>query len=189
MRGFTLLELLVTVGVSSLVGFLLVLILIQNNRLFTSQSNKITHGLKLIDAQKIISNDIKGSSGVVSSYPSPSPNYFSSNSSLVLAVPAVDSSGNTITSVYDYFIFSKDPSYNNVLRKLVFKDPLSTRNNESMVLLTNLDKINFTYLDKSGNSVSPTTASKINFYINVKSTSGLINQVSSSSGEAILRNL
>lgn len=186
--GFTLVELMVGLLLSSLIGVLLISLWVQNNGIFIHQTANVGQGISLNQSGSYISDAIKSASSVASSYPLVSPTYFSNSSSLVLAVPSVDSSGDSILNVYDYEIFVKDSANPLILRKIVFSDPSSSRKAQNMVLTTNLSDLSFSYLDKSGNIVSPTAAQKVKFIItqNEKIAYGQVqNNVT---GEANLRN-
>lgn len=188
-NGFTLVEILLVVVTSSIVGTLLIQTLIQNNGVFYQQSGRVSEGLSLNNATSIITKDIRSSQGVALGYPQPSPyQYVSSDNTLVLSVPSIDSSGNVISQTYDYIIIFADSINPNVLRKKVYPALGSIRGQENRVLLSNLSQVKFSYFDANGQPVSPQATQKINFILNASTQIGEESQVSSSSSEVNLRN-
>lgn len=187
-RGFSLLEVLIGVTVSGLAGILIMALLVGNNGLFFQQSAKVSQGLTVNDAASQVNELIKSSSFVASTNLIGSPLYSTSSDTLVLALPAFDSSGNLLNNVYDYGIVTRDSQNLNILRKIIFTNSQSVRKSENRVLATKLAKVTFIYFDDSGNVVSPTAASRVNFIINLDEKAGYSNQQSSASGQINLRN-
>lgn len=188
-RGFTLVEVLITVTIVSIAGLLLAQLLIQNNGLFYQQTTKVSHGLDLNSTKLILLNDLKSAHGVIPEYPLISPIYTSSTTTLILKVSATDSSGNILDGTFDYIVYSADSSNSKVLRKRYFPDPASSKPSQNQVLLTQLSFLQFIYLDQNGAIVSPASASRVNFTLNVNTQVGLTQQEASSSGDITLRNI
>lgn len=188
MKGFTLVEILIVITITGVIGFLLTQLLIQNNSVYFAEDAKVSQGLSLNTISNKLQTDIKQASGIASGYPVSLPTYLSSLDTLVLQLPAIDSSGNPIDNVFDYVVYAKDPVRGYILKRMVYKDDISTRIEANQVLTTSLSLINFYYYDQNNEVVSPTFASKINFVINVSSKTGLSQQQSSSSGQVNLRN-
>lgn len=188
--GFTLIEALIGVTISSIVGVLLISLLTQNNGLLTQQSAKVSQGTSLNDTETQISELIKSSSSVISSYPVISPQYMTGLTTLVLAIPALDSSGAAVDNVSDYVVITKDPSNSKLLRKMIFPDTNlpSTRKSQNQVLLTRLSLLEFTYLDNANQIVSPTSATKIKYVINQQENTGNGEIVTSANAQINLRN-
>ena len=187
--GFTLLEVLIAMLVSSIAGVLLIQAFVQNNNVFYQQSARVTEGLNLNNTSSQVTQDIKSASGVAANYPLTTPyQYTTSASTLILKIPSIDSVGNIIDQTFDYIVFATDSAKPNYLRRKVFVTSPSTRGTSDRVLINNLSKIVFYYYDINGNTTSPPLAAKINFTINDLSQVGLKLQTSSSSGEVILRN-
>lgn len=187
MKGFTLIEVLVAAATAAVAGILLITVLVQNNGLVYDQSAKVSQTLSLNDAASNINDLIKNASAIVATNLVGSPTYTTSNTTLVLALPSLDSSGNIISDTFDYAVIARDPS-SQVLRKIIFKAPSSIRRVENIVLANKLDSVTFSFLDDNGNSVSPTAASKINYTINLKQKIGVGSEQSSASGQINLRN-
>lgn len=187
MRGFTLIEVLVAAATASVAGILLITVLVQNNGLVYDQSAKVSQSLNLNDAASNINDLVKNASAIAATNLIGSPTYTTNSSTLVLSLPSLDASGNIISDTFDYAVITKDTNPQ-VLKKIVFKSPSSTRRVENIVLAGKLDSVVFSYLDDNGNTVSPTAATKVNYTINLKQKIGVGNEQSSASGEINLRN-
>lgn len=187
-RGFTLLEVLIVVGVAATASAILIAILVQNNRYFYKQTTSISGGLSLNDSLMAIKGLISNSSGIISGYPINGPTYLSGESTLALALPAYNSSGDAISDIYDYAVVVADPQKENVLKLKIFPDVMSSRKAEDKVLTSRLLAVRFFYLDASGVEVSPSQAVKVNFIINLAETVGSNVYESSASSQASLKN-
>ena len=188
MKGFSLVEVLIVGLISVLIGGILMSLFVQNNSYLQSETSITSQGLSLNDTLAEIRGSIKDASAVSASYTNGSKVYSSSLYTLVLSLPARDSAGNVIDNTFDYVVITTDESKQNVLRKMVYPDQLSSRKGENMVLNTNLKVIYFNYLDKSGNLVVPTLANSINITLNVKDPYNKKAQESSASTKINLKN-
>lgn len=187
-RGVTLIEALIGLSISVVAGLLLISIFIQNNGVTYNQSLKTSQGLGINNAYSKISAVIRSASSIVTSYTLSNPTYTTSASVLVMKLPAINSQGSAIDSVYDYIVITPDAQNSQILRELVFPDPSSSRAQSNQILTNNLKSITFSYLDTNKNPVPPTSAVLINFVINLTGTQGLDTQQSSASGQINLRN-
>lgn len=186
--GFTLLELLIAISVSIVAGSILVSLMTAGNGLFYQQGSKINQGLSLNDSVNEISNLIKISSSIASSYPASSPQYSTDSNTLILSIPSIDSTGKVINNTYDFAVIARDATKNNILRLQVFPNPLSSHKSQNQVLSTTLSSVTFLYYDNNDQPVSPTSAAKINFTVNLTEKAGYGNQSSSASGQVNLKN-
>lgn len=186
--GFTLVEVLVVVAISAMVGVFLVAMLIQNIQVVSQQTIKTEQGVSLNDALSHINNEVKSAASIKATYPETSPLYTTGSQTLILAMPAVDSNNNVIENVYDYAVITVDASSPKILRKRIFPNPQSSRKSEDRVLLNRVSFVQFTYLNVLGEPVIPTLAAKVNFVLNVAETSAGKEKISSSSGQLNLRN-
>lgn len=185
--GFTLLEIILTAALALIVGTFLIVILVNNSGFFYKQNAIISEGLDLNDAIREIDNSARQATAVTAGYPESNPLYTSDSQTLVLKLPAL-SQGGIIEGVYDYIVISKDPRQGKILRKQIFPDSQSTRQASDLILTTLLKEIEFKYLDKSGNQVSPTQATSIETNIAVTAQTGLIGSTRSSTVVTSLRN-
>ena len=187
--GLTLVEVLVAMGVASIVGALLLVIMVNSAGLFYKESSKVEQGLSLNDALLNIKQALRGASNVASTYPpTGSPTYTSSATQLVLKVPSIDSSGNIVSGVFDYFIFFQDGG------KLRFKtfpdDGQSARKGQDQIFTTNLDSLIFEYFDGQipPQQVQPNLAVKIKITLSLKQKAGAGIETNVATAEANLRN-
>jgi type II secretory pathway pseudopilin PulG len=187
-QGISLFELLIVITLSSLIGAALISFLVKNSGLFYQQNAQINQEISQNNTLDQLRSAILSAAYIASGYPVASPEYTTGTNVLVLAVPSIDASGLVISNTYDYIVFTKDPQKPTILRKFIFPDTLSKRKSENRVLTTRLSNIFFYYFDKSGNVVSPTTASQIKLVMNQLEKAGLADQQSSESAQVNLRN-
>ncbi len=170
MKGLTLVEVLVAMGIATIVGMLLVVIIVNSAGLFTDQSSKISVGVNTNDSFSQIRSSVKQASAVSDQ---------SNALQLDLKVSSLDSGGGMIENTYDDFIFVVNQ------KKLHFQtipNLLSSRINADRILANDVDNIHFQYFN-SGNppvEVSPANASKVMI------TLGMKNNIATA--EASLRN-
>lgn len=181
MKGFTLVELIISVAVAALIGGLLMAIFVNNTGVFYRESSKVSEGLGLNDSLVSIRSSIKQAQAVASSYTS----YSSSASELVLKIPSIDSSGNILGSVYDYIVYTVRQSR---LYLKAFPDAASSRKSLDQILTNNIDSIVFNYFDSLGNATTPPSAVKVRVSITLSQKSGAQNETSVATSEASLRN-
>ena len=187
-KGFTLIEVLVVLGIITVVGTLLLVIIVNSTGLFLKQSSKIEQGRGLNDVLSSIRNNIKAAQSIASSYPEgPSPEYSSGANQLVLKLASIDSLGNIIPGEFDYFVFFQDQIK---VRFKIFPNGLSSRVLLDQILLTNADSLEFSYYDLANppQEVAPTSASKIKITLSLKQKSGQEYEQSIATSEANLRN-
>ena len=187
-KGFTLIEVLVVLGIITVVGTLLLVIIVNSTGLFLKQSSKIEQGRGLNDVLSSIRNNIKAAQSIASSYPEgPSPEYSSGANQLVLKLASIDSLGNIIPGEFDYFVFFQDQIK---VRFKIFPNGLSSRVLLDQILLTNADSLEFSYYDLANppQEVAPTSASKIKITLSLKQKSGQDYEQSIATSEANLRN-
>jgi|SRR3989344_9701635 len=139
MRGLTLIEVLVAMGIATVAGVLLVVIIINSAGLSTNQSSKVQAGLNSNDALSKVRSSIKVASSVDAG---------SGATQLVLKVSSIDSSNNIIANTYDLFVFSVDQK---ILRFKIFPNAQSLRVAQDQIFSTEVDNLEFKYF----NSVTP----------------------------------
>ncbi len=187
MKGLTLLELVITMGLVSVVGLLLVVIIVNSTGVFYKESSKLSQGLNINDALSSIRSDIKQSAGVAASYVDGSTTYTSGTTQLVLKRSSVDSSNNLISNTYDYFVYFLDQKK---LRLKTFPDPSSTRKQQDKIFSTLVDFLLFQYFDLNNppTEVTPEIAGKVRITITLKEKSGAGYETKTATSEATLRN-
>ena len=186
-KGLTLVELLITMGISIIIGGLLTVIILNSAGLYYKESSKLTEGLNINDTLTKVRETIKESSSIATSYTQGSTTYTSGTTQLVLKVPSLDSSNNIISNTFDYFVFFLDT---NKLRFKTFPDALSARKSQDQIFTTLLDSLSFKYLDNLNppNEVTPNSAKKVLITIALKQKSGAKIETIIATSEAYLRN-
>lgn len=187
MKGLTLIEVLITLGISLVVGALLVVIIVNTAGISYKQSSKLSEGLNINDALFQVRSNIKNSGGVVASYTDGTTAYTSSAEQLVLKIASIDSSNNFISNTFDYFVFFKD---SNKLRFKTFPNALSKRKPQDQILTTLVDSLNFKYLNAENPpaEVTPATAKKVRITLTLKQIAGAAFETQTATSEANLRN-
>ncbi len=158
MRGLTLIEILVAMGIASIAGVLLLVIIVNCAGLFSDQSSKVSVGVSVNDASSKIRTSINQASAISDQ---------SSVNKLVLKVLSLDSVGNIIENTYDNFIFIVDQKY---LHFKIVSNSLSSRKNVDSILAGNVENLNFKYFNSVNPPVEvvPESASKIRITLKVK---------------------
>ena len=163
-RGFTLVELIISISIAVLVSGLLIAILVNNTGLFYKQSSKISEGIGANNGLVNIKSSIKESQSVADSFSFSGTTYSSSSTQLVLKLPSIDSSKDIISNTFDYFVYYQN---NDKLIWRVFPDPLSLRVSVNQILTENVQSLLFEYFNSAGNPITPTSAVKVRVRINL----------------------
>lgn len=179
MRGLTLIEVLVAMGIAVVAGVLLLVIIVNSSGLFTRQSSEVSTGLNINDTLLQLRSTIKQATAVASSYTSGSTTYTSGAGQIVLKVASIDSSNNIIEGSYDFFVFLLDGK---TLRFKVFPDPASSRKTADQIFSTTVDNLIFKYFNSATPplEVTPANAAKVRIT--------LVFQTNIATSEANLRN-
>lgn len=174
-------------GIATVAGVLLLVIIVNSAGLFTEQSSKVQEGLNINDALSALRGDIKQASSVAVSYTEGSTTYSSSASQLVLKVSSVDSSGNIIDNVFDYFVLYLDQG---AIHLKIFPDATSSRKAADSILSTIVDSLRFQYLNSANPpvEVAPASAAKIRVTLTLNKRIGTNFEISTATTEANLRN-
>lgn len=181
--GLTLIEILVAMSISVVVGGLLLVIMTNSSGLFFKQSSKISQGVKTNDALVALRQNIKQANSISPGFSV----YTSGQEQLVLEVSSINSSGNIIPDTNDYYVFFKD---NNYLRFKIYPNELSQRKSMNQVLATFVDKILFEYFNNANPpvSVAPNVATKIKITLVLEQKTLTDSEQSIATSEANLRN-
>jgi prepilin-type N-terminal cleavage/methylation domain-containing protein len=186
LKGFTLVEILIGVAAAGVIGSILVAFLTQNSRIYTHQNTKVNQGMELNTAFAEIEETIKSGGSVVSQYPATGQaTHTTGLNTLVISVPSINAQGAVLQNSYDYVVLYPDAK---ILRKKVFPDAASSREQVDTVLSTKLSKLEFKYYDSAGQIISPVQSAKIGFIINVSDSIATETESSSASGQVNLRN-
>lgn len=154
-RGFTLVETFIVIGISvmALVG-LVNLFLTFNSTYGYQQAFTATAG-SAGNSMNSLETYISQADQVLASHTFIGTVYSSSATTLVLELPAIDSSGNIIAGINDYVVFY--PSSTNFYR-LVQAGAGSVRHSGLTLLSTTLNSVSFTYDNSDFTQVTNVTA-------------------------------
>ncbi len=188
-RGLTLVEMLIAMGIASIVGSLLLVIIVNSAGLFYKESSKVGQGIGVNDSLSEIRGSIKEAKGIEASYPAgSSPIYTTGSTQLILSISSIDINNNLISGVYDFYVYFLDGD------KLKFKSfpdtNQSSRKAANQILSLNVDDLLFQYLNSQNppQEVSPLSASKIRITLKLKQKSGGGYETNVATSEANLRN-
>lgn len=166
-KGLTLIEVLVAMGIAAVAGVLLVVIIVNSAGLFQEQSSKVEEGLNINDALSVVRSSIKQASAMAVSYTAGSTTYTTNAGVLVLKVSSVDTSGNIIVNSFDYFVLYLDQG---AIHLKIFPDAVSSRKPADRILSTSIDSLKFQYLNSANPPVEvvPVSASKVRVALTLK---------------------
>jgi hypothetical protein len=187
-KGLTLVEILLLSGVGLIIGIFLVRIFVSQSGVFYSQTAQVSEGINLNNIVSEVESSIKQAAQVAVSYPEVSPLYTSGQTTLILKLPAYNSSG-PISNVYDFIVVTKDQTNPKILQLKVFPDYQSERSNQNKILTTILDSVNFEYLNNNNEIVTPPSATKVKMVLSLLSKTGSLGEGRSSMIITSLRNL
>lgn len=179
MKGLTLIEVLVAMGITTIAGVLLVAIIVNSAGLFSNQSSKVQEGLNINDLLAAIRGSIKQANAVADHFTSGQTTYTTGNTQLVLQVSSVDSSNNIIANTYDYYVYYLDQKY---LHFKIFPDVSSSRKAGDQILANSIDSLKLQYFNSANPPVeiSPISATRVRMSVTLKTTTA--------TSEANLRN-
>jgi len=157
-KGFTLIELIVTVSIGLVIIGVLSSIFIGSWRAYIAQEVYVQLQRQNRVAVDEISIAIKSAATIVESHSYGGNTYQSTASSLVLRTPSVDEDGNVLTG-NDYLIFRLNPSTPTTLERIVIADSNSNRANLPSPLALNekTSSLTFTYYDSNNATISIAT--------------------------------
>lgn len=186
-KGLTLIEVLLAMGITAVIGILLFVIMVNSASLFTRQSSNVEEGLNINDTLANIRSNIKQASAVVPNYVNGSFGYTTGVDKLVLKVASVDSSGNLINNVFDYFVFYLDQK---IIHLRVFPDPLSSRVASDRIFSSSVENLKFQYFNSATPpaEVLPIDATKVRVTLVLRQKVGVGFESATATSEANLRN-
>jgi prepilin-type N-terminal cleavage/methylation domain-containing protein len=184
-NGFSLAEVILVLAISTIVGVLLLSILVNSTGVFYTETSKVDLGVSANDSLVKMRGYIKEAVAVATSNPIGSPTFTTGTNTLVLKIPALDSSGNIISKTYDYVAFYKsgDKFYIKT-----FLDASSHRMNEDMFLTSAVNNLVFDYYDSAGVVITPVGAVKVKATIVLAKKAGAGTETNIATSEANLRN-
>ncbi|MEM3063153.1 MAG: hypothetical protein QW303_06400 [Nitrososphaerota archaeon] len=144
-KALTIIELLIAVSLFALI--LTIISTISYNSIVNYKKQQLD--IKISIDNKSTLDDIitttRQSRGIANNIIINGKNFVTSQNTIILLLPGIDSNGKFIPGITDYAIFYQDPVESNLLIKLVSATPPSVRGSFSQIKTTNLSSINFGY--------------------------------------------
>ncbi len=163
-QGFTIVEVVVVIGIFALLMVVILNLLVWNQRLFglhqsetqtTGSARSVMNSLERYVAQTSQIQTSRTISGVT---------YTTDADTLVLQIPAYDSSGTLITSTYDYAVYNLSGT---ALTHILETAGSSDRNNRTVQLSDTVKTLSFTY-----NNADVTQASTVTIDLQTETEAG-----------------
>lgn len=187
-RGLTLVEVVVSLGIASVAGILLMVIILNSTNVSLDQSLKVEQGVDINNALSQMKLLIKQSGGVIAYYPDAmSPTYTTSATQLILNIPSLDPVGQLIQNKFDVFVFYKSGSQ---LKMKSFPDVQSSRKSADQMLSNKIESVDFKYFDSANppQEISPASSTRVKITLTLKQQKGLGFETSTATAEANIRN-
>lgn len=153
-RAFSLIEVLLAIGIATLIMLALVGMLLGYVNSFNTQQTKVDVALSASRLVSAVETAVLQASDVLASHTFGGQVYSSSSTALVLELPSIDASGNTLSGKSDYIAFVVTGT---TVSRIVSADASSVRISDTRVLTTALETISFTYYG----SVNPADATSV----------------------------
>ena len=181
-KGFTLIEMLVVIGLVGLLSVFAAGIFISNNRFYQNQSGEI----EAISGTRAIADHINeyGRLGdsIVASRTYNSTLYTTGATTVIFRIPSVDASNAIIASTYDYGYVTRDPSNTSRLVLMLELGAGSARKARNIQLTDKLSTVSFTY-----DNATPSQAGNVTYQI-IINTGGKYPGIEDVRGGVTLRN-
>lgn len=154
-RGFTLIETIITIGISVLALIALASLVLTFNSMYGYQQAFMTAAGSAGSAMNALEAAVLPSNQVLASHSFSGTTYSSSATVLVLELPAMNGSGNIVAGVKDYIAFYATGA---ALYRRTLAGAGSVRVSGTKQLSTTLNSISFTYNDPDFTKVTSVTA-------------------------------
>ncbi|MDO8513718.1 MAG: prepilin-type N-terminal cleavage/methylation domain-containing protein [bacterium] len=144
--GFTLVEILIVIALTSILMGVMFTIYQNNNRSYiivTAKSDLYRANLRTLDK---IRGDIKKSSQLLANYDT----YSTSTNSIILQMPRLDVSQAPIVNTYNYVVYRLNPSNSRNLERIEIIDSVTT----TQTLNQKVSSISFTPKDNLSNNIT-----------------------------------
>ncbi len=140
-KGFTLIEVVIVIGIFSLLMIALLDLFDWHNKIFLLERADTEATGSARTAMNNMTENISQASSVVTSHTFGSTTYTTGTNTLVLQIPSYNSSGNIITGTYDYVAYYKS---GNALYQILEAGSGSARKANTKQLATNAATLTFT---------------------------------------------
>jgi hypothetical protein len=163
LKGFSIAELLIIVGLFSIIIVILISVFLSQTQYFNNEQIKLLLSGYFDVAFGVMKNLIIASDSVLTSYNILGNVYTSDSQTLVLKLPSIDNDKKTIVGQYDYAAIFKS---GNDLKILLSPSSQSSRKEENRSIAQNVASVNFDY-----QGVAPNLAKTILFSMTLSKTS------------------
>jgi hypothetical protein len=143
-RGFTFMELIITIGIMMAMFVALINFFVSSNSTFVYQKTFIDTASGASASMNAISQAVRPADQILVSHDFSTGTYQSATSTLVLELPSVNSSGSIVPGKYDYIVFYTTGT--NMYRRIE-ADAASTRRTGTKLLTSTIHSLTFTYSD------------------------------------------
>lgn len=154
-RGFTLLEIVVIIAISSV----MLIVLVDLYRAHSSLYNYQKATADTAGSASLVANELQEwalqANRILTSTTYSGTTYTTDSDTLVLEIPSIDSAGNAITATYDFVIFYTSGTN---LYRILSPNVGSARTSHIKTLTTNLSSLSLIYNDASVSSATRITA-------------------------------
>lgn len=154
-RAFTLMEVIIVVGIFSIMFLALIKFFISYNTSYIFERAVVTTSSSADALMNEIEAAVLPANQVVASRTFGAVTYTSGASVLVLEVPSIDSSGVIISGTYDHIVFYTNGKY---VYEIIDANAASSRKSRTRQLSDSLSALTFTYDNASFPSVKQVTA-------------------------------
>lgn len=178
--GFTLIEVVVSLGVFTLLLLAMFNLYLTYGSLYTSQETKLTTLAGGRAALSEVSLFTVQAYRVVGNITIATTTYYSGTTTLALQLPAINSGGGIINNAWDYVVFYKSDAN---LYRTIQADGASVRISGTKSLTNNLQSLIFTY-----DNADLTQAQKVTINLTTQNRDGRQTATSSFTAELTLRN-
>jgi len=179
-KGFTIVEILVAVGIFALIALAMIDLFISNNALIKSEEATID----VVGTASKVAGEVQTyamqADAVVLSHDFSGVTYTSGTSTLILELPAIDGSGSIVGSEYDYIVFY---SASSSAYRIINTSLSSARAGGKRLLGDSLDSLTFTY-----DALNPMDATKIEVDVQTAKQTGKRNSQTHVRQQIYLRN-
>lgn len=153
-KGFTIAEIVIVLGLVSILSGLLIAILVQGKRIFDQNKAQTELQLEARSATDEITRNIRLSTRALSTYNSGTDTYTASSQALILELFAIQNDGSQIPNTFDYVIYFLDSTDSTLLTEVTVANSASNRKSDTKVLARNVSNFQLSYFDQSGNPLT-----------------------------------
>jgi len=182
-KGFTLLELVISIAILAIISLTLTTIIIRYGIHYQKQQTEVQANLSNRFVLDEISTRIRESRTIADQTTVDGQIYTTGANTLVLKALSIDANGNTIAETFDYIIFYQDSTQTTKFIKKVAPNALSKRLSVNQVLTANLKQITFTY-----DNPTPSSANSVTIDLRTEETSGGQTKEAQGQAKTTLRN-